>query len=313
MIHDLISHYDLENVVPELEKEKYLIIVNAHHIATHLLKKIEQEARNTFKPGDLLFVNAYKSRELDPSAYTESLLENGTNWLYDRIVGKYDHTKIFSSSSPQLTYSYIWYRHHNESYEPEIALTSTVIRISPEKLLNSKYREMVLQKIGLQTLQEMYQSAAAEVNERVKLEKTENNLLGYGLYAILADAIPKGHIGFSESASIRKWGQTVLDSKPEEFQERFISRETPNNLNCSEFAARVTVLALVLLNNRLADLLNVPRDQKIIATPFNENEKLHLMHPCLLYQYTQKCGTRINLPTITQIFSPQTSYIASKL
>ena len=313
LIHHLMNDYDLESAVPELEKEKHLIIANAYRIATNLLKRIEQEAQNTYKPGDLLFVNSHKSKELYAPASAGSIFEKGTNWLYDRMVGKYDHAKIFSSSLPELTYSYIWYRHHNTSYEPEIALNSTVIRISPEKLLNSKYREMVLQKLGLQTLQAMYQSAVIEVNKKVKLEKTDNDLFGYGPYAVLADAIPMGHIGLSEDASIKKWGQTVLDSKPEEFQERFISKETPNNLNCSEFAARVTVLALVLLNNRLAYLLNVPRDQKIIATPFNENEKLHLMHPCLLYQYMQKCGTRINLPTVSQISSSQASYVPSKL
>lgn len=219
------------------------------------------------------------------------------------IITPYSHAAIgvqISTGDQQKIsgISEVWREYRHDKISENNALISKSFRIYPDKLIrNDKVRSEICNALGIKEselrdkMQDLYKEISKELNNPDRLENADivNNKKRRET-AGKADFTLRGHEG---KENIKKWAQGVLQDK-QNLGQNIKDPGGDNAIICSEFAAKMTVLALVELEKNLINKIKeknpkfeVPK-KGLIKMPFDKHEDLSRVHPARLVKELKK-------------------------
>lgn len=215
----------------------------------------------------------------------------------------YSHAAVgITGTNPSVSEIWSWYR--KQELNPITNLVSERFKVHPQNLINPSVMKR-LQESGmagvLDELDKKYENVSRELNGPEnffsgafvprKLLNSANRRTEAGK----ADLIPFGHHG---KENVRSWANKILNEKTGSNEsaiiENILSKETNDQMICSEFAAKMTILSLVELERRLINDIRekdpnfvIPKDG-LIKLPFNKDEDLSKVSPERLVKQLKK-------------------------
>lgn len=219
------------------------------------------------------------------------------------IITPYSHaaigTQISTKDQKQISgISEVWREYRHDKISENNALISKSFRIYPDKLIqNDQVKNEICKALGISEselkdkMQDLYKDISKELNNPDKLENADIvNDQKKREKAGKADFSIHGHKG---KENIKEWAQGILKDKQNLGQNIKDSRGS-NAIICSEFAAKMTVLALVELEKNLIDKIKEKNPEfempkkGLIKMPFDKHENLSKIHPARLVKELKK-------------------------
>lgn len=198
-----------------------------------------------------------------------------------------------------------------EKVDSKHSLFSEQFIVNPSKLMTDDIKAFLANTLGIKEteIEERLKQDFRKISQRLhSKEELKDNIDpvkdkdlkaivndGYrGIDAGLADIIPFGHHGKKE---IKSWAKKVLEERNQgKSLHKILGEETDNKIICSEFAAKMTVLALSELDNKITTAIQekhpdvtIPKEG-VIKLPFLHNEDLSKVSPARLVKELQRAG-----------------------
>jgi hypothetical protein len=177
--------------------------------------------------------------------------------------------------------------------DPVNYLVTERFRIKPDKLVTDTMKSTLSKALNIDqkdlavTLQAMYVEAAKAVNNDLDskglsgLNKVENSSLRR-FKAGIADFIPFGHRGKEE---VKSWAQKISSERNTGKNLGTILADETNDIICSEFTAKLTILTLAELDKQLTEKIQEkdptfkPPAEGVVRLPFQAKEDLTKISP----------------------------------
>ncbi|MBA8666315.1 hypothetical protein H1Q59_00165 [Holosporaceae bacterium 'Namur'] len=290
---------DLDNKPPFEETLKFLEV----HDKASIITKLEQEfEKNTsHKPGDLVMDVAKRVREyyLNTPDFKDRVRDFMSSYLHAAVADRKKNNEVVVS-------------HVDAIYSKEKVKMSEVLaekfRVFPDKLIKNNFLQGKLktvlnagnEEVLKEKLQEMYVKISTDLHGLLGNENEEMPFdYKRGVRAFAGDAVPSG-LGHRGKQNIKDWAKGVLEKKEHIGQK--IKDQNGDYIICSEFAAKMTVLCLVELENQLANKIKkedptfqMPKGG-LLKMPFHEYEDLGKVHPARLVKELSKSGAIEKVP-----------------
>lgn len=287
------------NIDPQSDKIQSFL--NVYEEAGILLDLGTLLRRNrTYASGDLVMDIAKRVRE-----YYDSKLDYS-----DRardFMSKYLHAAISHKVGNKTFLSHV-----NVIYSKDMEDISSILsdnfRIFPDKLIkNTTAKEAIKNALGItgdeelkDSLQNMFSAISTNLHnifgkQNIDLEFDYKR----GVRAFVGDALPLGY-GHTGHKNIKEWAQKILKEKDNIGE--LIREDDSNSIICSEFAAKMTVLCLVELENQIIDKIKKKNpdfqtpEGGLLKLPFYKYEDLSKVHPGRLIKELSKHGAIEKLP-----------------
>lgn len=261
-----------------------------------------------YQPGELLLEDAMKYHDVQQHALLP---------LFHKIrdiVTTYTHASIYLGKS-QLSHVGDYDLTHEEVGGLR-KLTVESFIVKPEKLISADMKKALCAAYGknedeiAEIISQMYKQETANLHNQLhtqhdKLEEAEKiwNNKNKGENSGYSDFIPFAHKaktamdvdGKVEKMEVRDWAKAALAGK-EDLVSRIKDPKTGKFIICSEFAAKMTAITLMAVEEELVNKLKEqdptfePPKEGLIKMPFHRNEDLGKVHPQRLVKILQKAG-----------------------
>ncbi len=234
-----------------------------------------------------------------------STVNKGLKSRIKEWITPYSHAAIVvaSNDAAKAKISHVWatYKLEDQSKYNYVMYQET-FRVLPDNLISPKFRKQLLESLGITDgelrnhLQSMYKNITQDLHKIENFQnKTLENETNKQKMAGVADFIPFGHKGLKSN---RKWAEKALENK-KDIAEHLVGKDkkgNSKNIICSEFTAKMTLLALVELEQQLVTKIQEKtpdfkiKTGELIKIPFNEFEDLSKVHPARLIKILQKAN-----------------------
>ncbi len=250
---------------------------------------VEEKTRDLHSTGDLV---------VDVAADYHNLYDHKKN-LKTRIrdwITPYTHAAVAVKGAEGMHRSHIMDKYYNEPQSKSEALISRTFRIYPDRLIYDRaLKKKLCEALGLSSekdleavLQTKYEEIAAGMHMPEQfVAATLENSEGRKNAAGIADFKPSGHRG---GQRVKSWAQSVSGNAQTSTIGSALSSDTRGEIICSEFVAKMTVLALHELDKELTSKIKEKDPSykgSVITMPFNEKEDLSKVHPYRLIKQLQ--------------------------
>lgn len=169
--------------------------------------------------------------------------------------------------------------------------------------IEARYKRVELR---YENKKERIEAACKRIGEKYERDLTKNIINDWDKRsrAGVADFIPFGHrrktavkVGDKvKKMEVRDWAKAVLEGKDNDLVERIRDPKTGDYIICSEFAAKMTAVILMAVEQELVEKMK-EKDPNfkapeggVIKMPFHKNEDLGRVHPARLVNILQKAG-----------------------
>lgn len=290
----------IESISPESDELKSMV---AEHkelrpLESSFYKHIKDDAAKTFKTGDIILDSAILRRKIDGKK------ADGFDRIMDRFT-KYDHAALAWAGDNVIVKSHVTQNDIEQSVESaEELIISEHYRIHPEVLIRDKKMKenlkLVLAQEGPEPLDlngpklsdeqlseklgKLFQLHSSFIHRDIQAGKKVyfENPEGRQLRAEIADLIPiRGH---KKGHSNKSWVEKVIGRSKEKDMDlrQALLEDTDGKMICSEYAARVTLLSLVKLDDVLKEKMDAKgaevKGKGVMSLPLMR-EKLSKVHP----------------------------------
>ncbi len=287
-----------------IERSKSLITLEetfnqCFELYSRLNKVLEQEVN--YKSGDVVMEIAKSRRSFDLNKPD----------MEDKIrdfMSPYMHAAIGLKTQEGKFVSHVMKRYSKDNFEGIDSLLTESFRIYPDKLIaNEDVKKQLMQSLHVEEEKDFQKELHKQYkNISINLHSSINESDGFifskdrGKKAFLADLIPFG-LGHKNEKSVRGWAEKVIVEK-ENMAQKIKDPNGDGYIICSEFAAKMTVLALVELEKQLLEKMKEnnpsfkPSQGQLFEMPFNEYEDLRKIHPARLIKELSKSGAIEKVP-----------------
>lgn len=259
--------------------------------STNIVETAQRTTTVDVQSGDILMDHGTKFNKLYSS------MNRGLKARLKQWITPYSHAAVgIAKPTGGMSISHVWgeYSLVLKASMLENALYQETFRVLPDMLVAPNLKKLLLECLDIPE-SELRKYLQKQYNDITNSLHKAENFEGATLYnseekrtrAGVADFIPSGHKG---KKSNFEWAdETLKDTKT--LGQKLVG--AGENIICSEFTAKMTVLALVALEKELIKQIQEKHPEKtfktgeLIKMPFKEFEDLSKVHPARLIKLLQ--------------------------